>query len=264
MRKTARNITCLLAMSISLLGCGDDDKLGQEDNRPQMLIYCGITMAHPIKEIAERLEPELGVRILVTQGGSEDLYQSLKAAKKGDLYLPGSASYRIRHEGEGLLGNFVHVGYNQAAMMVAKGNPKGLDNNLNNLTRSDLKVVIGAPESGSIGRETKRILDAAGIYDQVRSNIVYLSTDSRNINYSLKQGDADVTINWRATAFFEENKPHIQAIDLPPALAKPKKLLLNKLTFTKLPAQVDRFMAYAASAEGQAIFRKHGFLDNSK
>jgi molybdate transport system substrate-binding protein len=46
-------------------------------------------------------------------------------------------------------------------------------------------------------------------------------------------------------------------------LAKPQPLLLNLLTFSTQPDLARRFMHYAASAEGQAIFRKHGFLDNS-
>ena len=52
-------------------------------------------------------------------------------------------------------------------------------------------------------------------------------------------------------------------LDLDPALAKPQPLLLNLLTFSTQPDLARRFMHYAASAEGQAIFRKHGFLDNS-
>jgi molybdate transport system substrate-binding protein len=34
------------------------------------------------------------------------------------------------------------------------------------------------------------------------------------------------------------------------------------LKSTKQPELAKRFMALAASEEGQAIFRKHGFLDN--
>ena len=219
-------------------------------------------MVNPIKKIAEILEPELGVEILITQGGSEDLYQSLKAAHKGDLYLPGSASYRNKHEKEGLLGEWVHVGYNQATLIVAKGNPKQLDNRLSNLMKPELRVIIGDPDSGSIGKETKRILEAAGIYDKVRSNVLFLSTDSRNLNYALKQNDADVSINWRATALFPENREQIDHIDLSPEIATPKKLILNLLTFSKFPDKARRFMQFAASPEGQAIFREHGFLDN--
>lgn len=250
----------LLALFTILAGCGDDTPPAATK---EMLLYCGITMAHPMSEIAREFEKIHNVKITISQGGSEDLYQSLKASAKGDLYLPGSASYRERHLEEGLLGEFVHIGYNQAAMVVPKGNPKGLDADLTLLTRKDLAVVICNPESGSIGRETKRILEGRGIYQQVLDNSAYLTTDSRNLNRALKQGDADVILNWRATAFFDENRAIMDVIDLDPAQAKPKKLLLNQLTVSRHPELGREFMKFAASERGQAIFRKYGFIDNS-
>ncbi len=259
--KTTAWLALLCSGLILAAGCSEQPTARQVPDRPEMLIYCGITMVHPIKEIANLLEDELGVRFVISQGGSEDLYQSLRTARKGDLYLPGSASYRRRHLDEGLLGDFVHVGYNQAALFVVKSNPLQLDGDVMHLTRTDLKVVIGDPQSGSIGRETKRILDEAGIYDRVRANAVYMTTDSRNLNYALHKGDVDVSINWRATAFFDENRDHVSVLDLPLELAKPKELLLNLLTFSAFPHKARRFMQFAESEEGQAIFRKHGFLD---
>jgi molybdate transport system substrate-binding protein len=38
--------------------------------------------------------------------------------------------------------------------------------------------------------------------------------------------------------------------------------LLIRLKLSKMPALARRFMDYVASSEGQAVFRKHGFLDN--
>ncbi len=251
----------LIAILLWITGCepGPDEQTPKKE----LLIYCGITMAHPITEIARIIEQEQQVKITINQGGSEDLYLSLKTSRIGDLYLPGSASYRTRHLEEGLLGEFVHVGYNQAALIVHKHNPKGLDANLNQLARKDLAVVIVNPDSGSIGRETKRILEMQGIFKAVMDNASYLATDSRNLNNALKNGDADIIVNWRATAYFDENRELMDIIEIDPNLAKPKKLLLNLLTFSKHPEVAQRFMEYTASADGQAIFRKYGFIDNT-
>lgn len=258
-RNMTWKVIIYLFLGLSLTGCDSTTPI----EKPELLIYCGITMAHPISEIAALVEKEKNVKITISQGGSEDLYRSLSASRKGDLYLPGSASYRERHLKEGLLGDFVHVGYNQAALIVKKGNPRGLNNDLKNLISKDIAVVIGYAETGSIGRETKRILENTGIYKDVLKNVVYLTTDSRNLNRAVREGDADVIINWRATAFFKENEPHMEVIDLSPSQAKPKKLLLNQLAFSKYPVIGRYFMDVAASEKGQAIFRKYGFLDNS-
>lgn len=228
-----------------------------------LLIYCGITMVKPITELARTFEQrEKNLRITLAQGGSEDLYQSAKKSRIGDIYFPGEPSYRDRHLAEGLLGEYKLVGYNQMALFVQKGNPKQVKSDANELLRKDLTVMIGNAESGSVGQETKAMLDKAGIYPKVVNKAVALMPDSRAINLALKRGEADLAVNWRATAFFPDNATHLEAVNLDPKIAKPQALLLIQLTFSKNPAMVSKFINFAASDEGQAVFRKHGFLDN--
>jgi len=217
-------------------------------------------MVKPMSEIAKRFaENHGGINIIISQGGSEGLYQSLKTSQKGDLYLPGSYSYRKRHLNEGLLGDYVDLGFNQAAMMVAKGNPKNISADLNNLTDENLAVVIASPEMGSIGRETKNILVNKGIYEKVVNNVIYQTSDSRTLNQAIKNGDADVIINWKATAYFDENINLIDALALNSEEAKLKRLALNLLTFSKHPEIARQFMDFAKSPEGLAIFSSYGF-----
>ena len=56
--------------------------------------------------------------------------------------MPGSASYRKRHIEEGLLGDFVDVGFNQAALVVLKGNPRNISADVKQMLRKDLAIVI--------------------------------------------------------------------------------------------------------------------------
>ena len=228
----------------------------------QLLIYCGITMVRPITELSRLFETRENIRITISQGGSEDLYQSAKKSRIGDLYLPGEPSYRGKHQAEGLLGDYKVVGYNQMALFVQKGNPKRLKGDANELLRKDLTIIIGNAESGSVGQETKTMLDNLGIYPKVVSKAAMLMPDSRAINLAMKRGEADATLNWRATAFFPDNATHVEAINLDPKVAKPQALLLIQLTFSKNPVLSRKFVDFIASEEGQAIFRKHGFLDN--
>ncbi|MCX8087161.1 MAG: substrate-binding domain-containing protein [Rhodocyclaceae bacterium] len=81
----------------------------------ELLLYCGITMVKPMTEIARAFEKRENVKITISQGGSEDLYLSAKKSGIGDWYLPGEPSYRDKHLHEGLLGEYVTVGYNQMA-----------------------------------------------------------------------------------------------------------------------------------------------------
>lgn len=254
---------CLRYLSILVLGLGAlPAPVAAQASKPELLLYCGITMVRPMTEIAHNFEKRENVKISIAQGGSEDLFQSARKSGVGDWYLPGEPSYREKHLKEGLFAEHTVVGYNQMALMVAKGNPKGVKADPRELLRKDLIAIIGNAESGSVGKEAKDILDGMGIYPKVIKQIAFLSPDSRSLVNAMKKGEADVTMNWRATGFFPDNMAKIDVIDLDPKLAKPQALLLIKLKSSKHGDLARRFMDFAASEEGQASFRKYGFLDN--
>lgn len=230
----------------------------QENN---LLIYCGITMVRPITELARSFEQREKLKVSIAQGGSEDLYQSARKSRQGDIYFPGEPSYRTKYLSEGLLGEYRLVGYNQLAIFVPKGNPKKVKPDIQELLRKDLTLVIGNAESGSVGQETKQTLDRLNLYPKVVSKAAFLMPDSRSLSLIMKRGEADITLSWRATAFFPDNQPFMDVIDLDPKIAEPQALLLNLLTFSKNPGTARKFMDYVASPEGQAVFRKYGFID---
>lgn len=255
----------LLARIFTLPLCGLLLSAGQamaDTARVELLLYCGITMVRPMTEIAQSFEKRENVKVTIAQGGSEDLFQSAKKSGVGDWYLPGEPSYREKHLKEGLFGEHKTVGYNQMALMVEKGNPKKVKADPRELLRKDLVAIIGNAESGSVGKEAKDVLDQLGIYPAVIRRAAFLSPDSRSLTNAMKKGEADITLNWRATGFFPENAARIDVIDLDPRLAQPQALLLIVLKSTKNPEIARRFMDFAAGEEGQAAFRKYGFLDN--
>jgi len=228
----------------------------------EMLLYTGITMARPIAEIARAFEQRENVKITIVQGGSADVYQSAKKSGVGDWFLPGMPAYRDRFYADGLFGEHVVVGYNQIALIVQEGNPKQVKPDLRELLRKDLVMIIGNAESCSGGLMAKILLTPLGIYPQVVRSAAFLAPDSRALMLAMRKKEADVTLNWRAVGFFPDNAPHIDIIDLPGDIAQPQPLLLTRLKSSRHPEIARRFMDFAASEAGQAIFRKHGFLDS--
>ena len=126
------------------------------------------------------------------------------------------------------------------------------------LKNPDLYVVIGNPNSGSIGKETKKILTAADIFGEVMDNAKELTTDSKRLVSVLKKDEADLVINWYATSTWEENALFIDAISIDENLAKKKRLMLGLLITSKYPDIAAKFMDYAVSTEGQKIFDRYG------
>ncbi|PLY01975.1 MAG: molybdate ABC transporter substrate-binding protein [Desulfuromonas sp.] len=248
----------LLLLSLILLITGCDESASVRENQPELLIYCGITMIQPIREIADIIENNHHCRIKISKGGSGNLLRSIELNRVGDLYFPGADSYIRAAEKKGFVSESRVVGANRATIVVAKGNPLKITG-VEDLIRPELRVVLGSPDSGSIGRETKRILEQSGLYEKVWDKVVDITTDSKDLAKALREGKADVAINWHATVFMPENAQAMEAIQLPEDKARPAPLVLGLLSFSETPELARNFMNYAASAKGQEIFTKYGF-----
>ena len=232
-------------------------------SKPELLFYCGITMVHPMAEMASIIEHKYNCKIKILQGGSQNLYNSLKSSKLGDLYLPGSDAYIKKNKKDGFFGKSVYVGYNKAAIFVQKGNPKHIKN-LDALLDEDIATILCNPKSGSIGKNTKKVLlkyKGQDFFDDAYDMAVEIGTDSRDLNKALRDKKVDMAVNWRTSAYWSENRPYIDVVEIDSAYAPKKKLLLTSLTFSKHKEIVQKFLDYASSKKGQAIMKKYGFTD---
>jgi len=249
------NKILVFVLLLLLSSCANNE----HSKRKELLIYCGITMEKPISEIAQIIEKQEDCKIFIIIGGSENLYKSFLINEVGDMYISGSESYIEKGIAYNYIIDTVFVGINKAAMMVKKGNPKNITNCLASLTNKDYKVVIGNPNSGSIGKETKKILEKKNIFNEVSNNTVYYTTDSKDLMLALKKNEADLIINWYASSTWDNNKPYVDVLNIDKEFATEKKLFLGLLKYTKYPSISKSFINYASSPKGKAIFKKYGF-----
>ncbi len=250
-------LVLLTGVWIFMPGCGEI----KQEKKKELLIYCGTTMIKPMADIARIIEKQEDCKIIITKGGSGNLLKSLKINKVGDLYLPGSDNYIKTCLEENLVSDTVFVGCNKAAIMVQKGNPKHITANLDNLMSKDYYVVICNPNTGSIGGETKKILERKGIFEEVQANANELTTDSKGLCVVLKEKNADITINWYACSVWEENEPYVDVLNIDEKFTKKKRLVLGLLKTSKYPEIARKFMEYAVSDKGRKLFKKYGLND---
>jgi molybdate transport system substrate-binding protein len=235
-------------------------KKEEAEKKKELLIYCGITMIDPMTEIATIIEKEQDCLITITKGGSGNLLESIVYNQTGDLYLPGSDRYftTIESDYPGLVLDTVSVGHNRAVIMVQKGNPYNITGDLLSLASADYGVIIGHPDSGSIGKETKKILDKRGIYEDVVKNVMSLTTDSKDLIKAIISKDADIVINWFAASTWNDNSDYVDVIEINPEFVITNKLVLGLLTYSEHKDIAMEVMKLAASDKGKAIFKKYG------
>lgn len=213
-------------------------------------------------EISTDFEKSTGCKVQFVKGGSGKLMALLLDNKNGDLFLPGSDSYvkKLETDHPGLVVEKSEVGYNQAAIFVKKGNPKGVPAELSALTDERFKVIIGSAERGSIGKETQKILANYGNYDQVKERAT-ITLHSQSLVNAIKADKADVSINWYAVSTWQENSQFVDGLRIDETFAQKNKLVLTVLKDSKNPEQAKAFLEAAASEKGHGIFKKYGLAD---
>lgn len=256
----AKRLIYRLLLMVLILGCaGCEDMATVKRPQREMLIYCGITMVQPVQEIALDFEKQNKCIVKIIKGGSGDLLKAIERSQKGDLYLPGEASYMDACISDGVCRSSVCVGYNWSVMVVRKGNPRNIPPELKSMTNRSYKVVIADPDTGSIGREAKSVLEKADLFNEVIANNPIFTTDSKDISKAIQNGHADLGINWYATTQWPENVPHIDALSIPEHYAPKTPLLLGSLSCSADSNLAREFMKHAVSPEGKEIFKKFGF-----
>ncbi|MCD6580765.1 MAG: substrate-binding domain-containing protein [Desulfuromusa sp.] len=253
----------LLFILLFLLVACDMQKYPEPENNDQreLLIYSGMTMQQPLQEISALIEKEENCRIKITYGGSGHLLKSVEVNQIGDLFFPGDKSYIDELQDKGIITESIPVGYNEAGLFVQPGNPKQITSDLKQLQNRQLHVVIGTKKAGAIGRETERILQQAGVYQEVVNNSLYMTTDSRGLAQAIKNQDADLVVNWKAVDFLPENTGKMDFIALPIEDAEKQPLVMGLLKYSRYPELARKIMQLASSDVGQNIFCKYGFLD---
>jgi len=241
-----------------LNSCSNKNKYPQKE----ILIYCGNTMIQPMNEIAEIIEKKENCKILFVKDGSGNLLNSIIINQCGDLFLPGSDYYIRKAKEQELVIEDVFVGKNKAVITIQKGNPKNITADLDNFADTKYYVVMGNPDSCSIGKESKQIFTKKGIFKNVLSNIKALTIDSKDLVNAIKNKQADMAINWYANSYWEENKTFIDILPIDERYTKPKKLVLGLLKTSRHPDIAKSFMKLASSKDGIKIFKKYGlYLD---
>lgn len=252
----------LVVLLVLIAGC-DTEKypVAKDSAKREILIYCGMTMVKPILELAAQFEEQENCIVKLTYGGSNHLKRSIEINQVGDLYLPGEESYVKELAEKSIVTDSTKLGYNKAALFVQNGNPRDISADVTNLVDPQLHVVIGNDNSGSIGRETRRILELAGIYQDVVDNALYLTTDSKGLVKAIKNKEADIVINWQAVLYLDDNQQHMTVLPIADQYIEKQPLVLGLLSYSKHPELARKFMDLATSPGGQSTFKRYGFKD---
>lgn len=257
-----RNLFLLLLLYSLLISCDPYvNPLNRETSSNEILIYSGMTMADAIFELKDKFESANDCEVKVMYGASGYLQKVIEVNRKGDIFFPGNISYLNKFKENRLITRVSNIGYNSLAFFVAKDNPLALSGELDQLIDPRLKIVMGSAEAGSVGEETVKLLKSSGLYDKVLENTRSFTTDSKGLAISLRSGEADLVVNWRAVGYTKKNHPYMTKIDINSDKVVKVPIAMGLLKYSVDSVCANEFLDFAESAFGRRIFQRYGFID---
>jgi molybdate transport system substrate-binding protein len=245
------------AFLIAAAGCNRAPTSQPASADQKLLLYCGAGIQPPVAEIAEAFSQQTGVKIEADYAGSEVLLTKIKLHPRGDLYMPGDKSYVDLADKQGLVLSSTPVCFFVPTILVHKGNPKGIKG-LADLLRPDVKIGLGDEEACAIGRQSRKIFEKNHIpWSEVNKKVSFKSQTVNELGAHIQTGSLDAVIVWDAVA--SQYAEHGQQVEIPPRQNVISTVPLAVLKSTQQQELANRFVEFATSERGKAIFTKYHY-----
>lgn len=247
-------LSMVLALALMLTPVGGYSQETKEAK--SIMVYSGAAIRKPMDELGPLFEQKYGVKVIYNYGGSGDLLGQMELMKKADIYQPGAQLYLNIAKKKGFIDYEKLIAYHVPVIAVPKGNPANITC-LKDLARPGIKVALCNAKGCAIGKIANKVLKKNGIKDAVEKNVVTRTATANVLVLDVAMRMVDAAIIWEELALFAPDKTDI--ITIPREENIIKIIPIGALTFSQNKEDAKKFVDFASSREGKAIYEKHGF-----
>ncbi len=224
--------------------------------QPHLRLYAGAGLRPAVEKLIAAFEKETGVKVEPDYGGSGLVLSRVREDRSADLFLPGEAWYvdQLEKQAPGSVAERSAVSYFVPTIIVAKGNPKGV-NGLADLARADLRVGLGKADACQVGRVSAQILAGAGVVpdrDKLQESLTV-----NELGVWVKMQNVDAAIVWEAIA--ANLGADVETISIPLEKNSISEVVMARLSGSGHPKEAGKFLAFVKGSEGQAILKACGY-----
>ena len=200
-------------------------------------------------------------------------------AMNPDLYASVNLGHLKKLKAKALMENYITYTHNKLELMVAEGNPKGIKGP-QDLARDDLVQSHPNPLTEGIFKfYGSEMLKDLGLHEKVTGGSQckscwavpdktwFTSRHHRETPYRIEQGEADVGIVWTTEVVHAKKEGRkVDGVSIPEPFNKQDKVgyAIGALGNGRNPDNAQRYLAYLATDDAQAIYAKYGFGKASK
>ena len=164
-----------------------------------IVVHVAAALRPPMEKAADEFEKETGIRVELRFGPSEQLLNTLRLTKQGDLFLPADDSYIDQARELGLTEQRYHLATMNAVAVFRKDFPKAADAiTWDDFLSPGVKIGQANPDITAIGKLTREGLSKGEYWKKIEARQpVMLGTVTETIN-AVKLGSVDASIIWDA------------------------------------------------------------------
>lgn len=224
-----------------------------------IVVFAGSASQPPLEEAAGKFHEMTGTRVALHFGGSGAMLNQARLTGQGDLYIPGSPDYMEKARELGVVEDERSIiAYLVPAIIVEKGNPQKIAG-LRDLEREGLRVGLADPDGVCVGLYAVEILEANGMLDSIRPNLRGMVESCAKAAAMIPLSLVDAVLGWREFAAW--NPQSMEAVLLAPdEIPRLAYIPAAVLRHAQNRPGAERFITFLESDEGQAIFRKWGYV----
>ena len=228
------------------------------EEAPEIVFFAGAVNRRALEPIIKAFESREGVRVNTVYNGCGILTAQMRTLRQNqdsgfpDAYMACDVYYLdpVRDWFQ----EDVEVSEAAIVMVVKRGNPLHIQG-LKDLLRPDVRLVLGQPEQCTIGVLTKKLLEEAGIYDELTAKKqVPTKPSSAMLVPDVITEAADVTLAYITDALGEPDKLETIRIDSPLAKAVQPYTIARSSEFKNLTRRL-----YEHVARSRDTFEAAGF-----
>jgi molybdate transport system substrate-binding protein len=212
-------------------------------------------------QLAEQFEKESGTKVSVTYGSSGNFFSQIQNGAPFDLFFSADVEYAKKLEAAG----FAEPGtlYTYAVGRIVIWMPSGAKVNVAKegwsalLDASVQKIAIANPQHAPYGRAAVAALQKAGIYEQVKSKLVYGENISQAAQF-VQSGNAQAGIIARSLTV-SPGMSDGKNWDVPAEMHPPIEQAAILLNGAKGNKAARALLDFVKSAAGREVLLKFGF-----
>ena len=226
----------------------------------EISLFCAASNQAVMEEIRRAYEAETGRRVVIQYGSSQSLLSQIEVSGTGDLYVPADDSFLAMGREKKLIAESIEIATMNCGIVVPRGNPKGVDE-LSDLFASDVRLVQANPDAAAIGKLTKKITTASGLWGQLDKATAAYRTTVTDVANDVLVGAADAGIVYDAVL---HTYPDLQFVNVPELAEGVSQVSVGVISSSPQPSAALHFARYVSARDrGLKYYQTHGFKISS-